>query len=279
MKKQKIIAIVLIVIGLFCVFGIFSVNAGSPKTAEAISNAVYVSDGKVRPENEGKVVIVPGTLDADLPYVDQETGIKINSIVAYREVEKLYVREETENDKKYEYWSWEQTVNQNDYGGTKKIFASNITLGEFGVSEDLIANVSLAKHRDDYSDKKELNQRGWREYYDNNKTYLYTGDYMPDDGDQYGKLHADCRNTLRVHYREMDGGLDYTIIAMQQDGKLVRVPDITLQALHPGHVTQADILAAAESDAKVSMIIAIVGAVACLGIGLFLMVKKEKKAA
>ena len=53
MKKNKIIGIVLIVIGLFCVFGAFSVNSGAPETAETISNAVYVSDGKVLPENEG----------------------------------------------------------------------------------------------------------------------------------------------------------------------------------------------------------------------------------
>ena len=278
MKKKKIIGVVLIAIGLLCVFGVFRVKAGAPKTAETISNAVYISDGKVLAENEGKVVIVPGTLDADLPYVDKETGIKINSIVAFREVEKLYVREETENDKTYEYWSWEQTVNQNDYGGTKRIFAPNITLGEFGVSEELIEYVSLGKHRDEYNDKKELNQRGWHRFLDDGKAYLYAGDYMPENGDKYGKLYADCRNTLRVFYQEMDGGLDYTIIAMQQNGKLVRVPDVTLRAAHTGHMTKEDLLADAESDAKGSMIIAIVGAVICLGVGAFLLVKKEKTA-
>lgn len=64
MKKNKIIGIILIVIGLFCVFGAISVNSGAPETAKVISNAVYVSDGKVLPENEGKVVIVPGVLDS-----------------------------------------------------------------------------------------------------------------------------------------------------------------------------------------------------------------------
>lgn len=274
MKKRKIIGIILILLGLLCVYGAFSVNAGAPVVAEIIRNAVYVSDGKVLAENEGKVVIVPGTLDAD-PFVDQETGIRINSIVSYREVEKLTVIAETEDDKEYEYWSWEQTGSQNAYGGSKKLFAPNITLGEFHVSEDLIEHVSLAKHRDEYNDKKELNQRGWHRFLDNGKAYLYTGDYMPDDGDTYGRLYADCKDTLRVSYREMDGGLDYTIVAVQQNGKLVRVPDVTLQALHTGHLSQDDILATEESTAKSATVIAIVGAVLCLGAGAFLLIRKE----
>ena len=72
-------------VGLFCVFGAVSVNSGAPETAETIRNAVYVSDGKVLPENEGKVVIVPGTLDA-APYVDKETGCLIQADKIRREV-------------------------------------------------------------------------------------------------------------------------------------------------------------------------------------------------
>ena len=47
MAKKKIIGIVLIAIGLFSVFGAFSVNSGAPETAEVINNAVYVSDGRI----------------------------------------------------------------------------------------------------------------------------------------------------------------------------------------------------------------------------------------
>ena len=285
MKKNKIIGIVLIVIGLFCVFGAISVNSGAPETAKVISNAVYVSDGKVLPENEGKVVIVPGVLDA-APYVDRETGIALSSAVAFRHVEKLYIEEETEEDseEKTEYWAWKTDMSA--FGGEKKIVAPNVTLGEFAVAEELLQTLSANQKRTEYSEK-ELNQMGWRTFTDDGKTYLYQGDWMPRDEDDLNSVNTlldknayrDYVGTYRVAYTEVDGGPEYTVVAMQKDGQLVRVPDVMLQALHSGHLTQAEILESAESSAKGGMITAIVGAVLCFGAGAFLIVKKEKKAA
>lgn len=281
MKKNKIIGIVLIVIGLFCVFGAISVNSGAPETAKVISNAVYVSDGKVLPENEGKVVIVPGVLDA-APYVDRETGIALSSAVAFRRVEKLYIEEDTEDET--EYWAWKTDMSA--FGGEKKIVAPNVTLGEFAVAEELLQTLSANQKRTEYSEK-ELNQMGWSTFTDDGKTYLYQGDWMPRDEDALDSVNTlldknayrDFVGTYRVAYDEMDGGPEYTAVALQKDGQLVRVPDVTLQALHSGHLTQAEILESAESSAKGGMITAIVGAVLCFGAGAFLIVKKEKKAA
>ena len=277
MKKNKIIGIVLIVIGLFCVFGAFSVNSGAPETAEVISNAVYVSDGKVLPENEGKVVIVPGTLDA-APFVDPETGIVIHDMVAYRKVEKLAIAEKTKNDKTYEVWSWRESYDKNEYGGTEKLVAPNVSLGEFKVASELVQSITLYGQRSEY-DKKELSQRGWNVFTDNGKVYLSTEDYLPDEDDSVTWLTKDYWHSLRVSYVEMSGGPEYTVVALQKDGQLVNVPDVTLQALHIGHLTQAEVLENAESSAKGGMIIAIVGAVLCFGAGAFLIVKKEKQAA
>ena len=281
MKKQKIIGIVLIVIGLFCVFGAFSVNSGAPETAEVIGNAVYVSDGKVLPENEGKVVIVPGMLNA-APFVDRETGIAINSAVAWRHVEKLYIEEDTEDET--EYWAWKTDMSA--FGGDKKIVAPNVTLGEFAVAEELLQTLSANQKRTEYS-KKELNQMGWSTFIDDGKTYLYQGDWMPRDEDTLDSVNTlldknayrDYVGTYRISYDEMDGGPEYTVVALQKDGQLVRVPDVTLRAIRSGHLTQDAILENEASSAKGGMITAIVGAVLCFGAGAFLIVKKEKKAA
>ena len=283
--KKRIIGIVLIVIGLFCVFGAFSVNSGAPETAEVIGNAVYVSDGKVLPENEGKVVIVPGMLDA-APFVDRETGIALSSAVAFRHVEKLYIEEETEEDseEKTKYWAWKTDMSA--FGGNKKIVASNVTLGEFAVAEELLQTLSANQKRTEYSEK-ELNQMGWSTFIDDGKTYLYQGDWMPRDEDDLDSVNTlfdknayrDYVGTYRISYDEMDGSPECTVVALQKDGQLVRVPDVTLRAIHPGHLTQDAILENEASSAKGGMIIAIVGAVLCLGAGAFLIVKKEKKVA
>ena len=285
MKKKKMIGIVLIVIGLFCVFGAFSVNSGAPETAEVIRNAVYVSDGKVLPENEGRVVIVPGVLDA-APFVDKETGIALSSAVAFRHVEKLSIEEETDEDseEKTEYWAWKTDMSA--FGGNKKVVAPNVTLGEFAVAEELLQTLSVNQKRTEYSEK-ELNQMGWSTFTDDGKTYLYQGNWMPRNEDTLASVNTlldknayrDYIGTYRVAYDELDSDPAYTVVALQKDGQLVRVPDVTLQALQSGHLTQAEVLENAESSAKGGMIISIVGAVLCFGAGTFLIVKKEKKIA
>ena len=71
---------------------------------DAISKAVYVEDGKVLPENEGKIVIVPGKAEAIEPFVDTLTGVEIPHIKATRSVE-VY-DEATETDEDFESLNW-----------------------------------------------------------------------------------------------------------------------------------------------------------------------------
>ena len=279
MKKKKIIGIVLILAALVCVYAGISVRSSAPKTAETVINAVYISDGKVHPENEGKVVIVPGTLDSE-PFVDQETGIKISSAVAFRYVEKLYIAEDRE--KKTEYWEWKTDAIA--FGGEKKVLAPNVSLGEFSVTEELLQTFTTNKKRTSY-DRKELDQMGWQTFTDGGQTYLYQGDRMPrnEDGidavntwiDKYA--YQDYVGTYRVAYAEMDGSLDCTIVALQRNGRLERVPGVVLRAVHSGHLTQAEILEYEASSAKGGAVVSYVLAVAFLGAGVFLLIRKEKK--
>jgi hypothetical protein len=75
---KKIGGIILIVCALFTAFLGIKAAGNAPGNQEIIKDAVYVADGKVLPENEGKVVIVNGTLDAPLPFIDEQTGIELN---------------------------------------------------------------------------------------------------------------------------------------------------------------------------------------------------------
>ena len=71
MSKKSIIFIVIAII--LAIVGFSSTNTS--KQTDVISKAVYVEDGKVLPENEGKIVIVPGKLEAVTPLVDEITGV------------------------------------------------------------------------------------------------------------------------------------------------------------------------------------------------------------
>ena len=104
---KKIGGMILIVCALFTAFLGIKATGNAPGNQEIIKDAVYVSDGKVLPENEGKVVIVNGTLDAPLPFVDDETGIELDSIVAYRHVEKARVV--LGGEEEVDTWTWDST--------------------------------------------------------------------------------------------------------------------------------------------------------------------------
>ena len=59
---KKIIGVVLIIGGLL--FAALAIKAlfSAPKAEEQIRSAVTIKDGRILPENEGKLVVVSGTL-------------------------------------------------------------------------------------------------------------------------------------------------------------------------------------------------------------------------
>ena len=124
---KKIGGIILIVCALFTAFLGIKAAGNASGNQEIIKDAVYVADGKVLPENEDKVVIVNGTLDAPLPFVDDETGIELDSIVAYRRVEKARVV--LGSDGKKDTWSWDSTISENDLGGS--VHARKVQINTF----------------------------------------------------------------------------------------------------------------------------------------------------
>ena len=264
--------------------GGFLIKSGAPEIRNTLENAAYVSDGKVLPENEGKIVIVPGTLDPHLPFVDKDTGITVNSIVAWRHVQKLRVGEDKEE--KTKYWVWEYEYSPSAFGGDKKLVSPNVTLGEFSVAEGFIKTLSANRKRTEYTEK-ELNQMGWKVHMDGSTYYLYQGDSMPkaeEDVERYNLprdsyAYKEYVDTLRVSYEEREGELDYTIVGLQQNGQLVEAPELGLQFVCAGHLSPEALVELADSNSKSSSLMSFGFAVALLAAGIFVLVKKEKQAA
>ena len=181
--KKRIIGIILVIAAL-CT-ALLGVKAGGNASGnqEIIKDAVYVADGKVLPENEGKVVIVNGTLDAPLPFVDDETGIELDSIVAYRHVEKARVVLGGEDE--VDTWTWDSTLNENDFGGSKKLVAPGVTLGEFEVAERLLQPVPTLGEMTEFYIGEGYDAQ-WYIFEEKGLDYLYQLDYMPlEDSEVY----------------------------------------------------------------------------------------------
>lgn len=281
---KKIGGIILIVCALFTAFLGIKAAGNAPGNQEIIKDAVYVADGKVLPENEGKVVIVNGTLEAPLPFVDEETGIELNSIVAYRRVEKARVV--LGSDDEEDTWSWNVTLNENDFGGSKKLVAPGATLGEFEVAEMLLQPVpTFAEPTEFYIG--EGYDADWNVFEEKGLDYLYQLEYMPWNGD---KVHYDTvlrdhvtskqknEGTLRVRYDVVEDGtsMDYTIIGLQKNGKLEEVEELDLIAAVSGHLTPEEMLGYAESSNTTALITATVIALAFAIPGVIILLKAFK---
>ena len=282
--SKKSIGMICIIAGLVsAVLGIKAKN-NEPANLEIIRNAVYVSDGKVLPENEGKVVIVTGILDAELPFVDEETGILLNTIVTYRHVEKLRIQENAEGGA--DYWEWDEVMDKASYGGTGKIIAPGVTLGEFAVSDEFIKTIPAAWNRTEY-DKKELNQLGWNTFEDVRKVYLCQDERMPledEDITHYEEIgreeaYLDYVGTIRVTYDETDADntMEYTIIGLQENGRLLEVEELDLKAICSGHLTVEELLAYAEESASSAATGSMVMALAFAVIGVLVLIRSGRK--
>ena len=283
--KKKIIGIILIVCALFTAFLGIKAAGNASGNQRIMKDAVYVADGKVLPENEGKIVIVNGTLDAPLPFVDDETGIELDSIVAYRHVEKARVVLGSEDE--VDTWTWDSTISENDLGGSKKIVAPGATLSEFEVAEMLLQPVPTFAELTEFYIGEDYDVE-WYIFEEKGLDYLYQLEYMPlEDGVVYydsildDNLTSKQKNegTLRVRYDVVEDGtsMDYTIIGLQKNGKLEKVEELDLIAAVSGHLTPEEMLGYAESSNTTALITAAAIALAFAIPGVIMLVKAGKK--
>ena len=281
---KRIGGIILVALGLLSAFLGIKVVSGAPAKKNIVEGAVYVADGKVLPENEGKVVIVTGTLEAPLPFVDEETGVMIDTIVARRYVEKAQV--DLSSDEEKNTWTWVATMSEYDLGGSGKVVAPGVTIGEFEVADELLNPVPTLIERDQYS-ADELSAGGWDTFRDQGRTYLYQLDYMPGEDevvhyDSYSKdyLTSQQKNegTLRVRYNVMadDASLEYTIIGLQKNGKLEIVDELGVTMTASGHLTAEEMLEKAESSSSGAIVFYFAAAAVLMGFGIWKIVKAGK---
>ena len=284
---KRIIGIILVIAALGTVLLGIKAGGAAPENKKIIESATVVSDGKVLPENEGKVVIVTGTLEAPLPFVDEETGVIIDTIVAHRYVEKARV--ELGSDDEEDTWTWDSTISENDLGGSGKVIAPGVTIGGFAVADELMSPVPTLKQRDQYS-AADLSKGGWNEFRDQGMTYLYQLDSMPREDStvnydgflkEYSTSKQKNEGTLRVRYNVMEDGasLDYTIIGLQKNGKLEKLGELTMIPTISGHLTVEELLEYADSSASTAKTTAFIIAAVLAGFGMLMIVKPAKAAA
>lgn len=280
MKKIIILIIVgALILGLWIL--ILTEQPGIQKT---LDTAAYVDDGKIKSENEGKVIILAGTVEPDLPFKDPATDVSIPYFAAYRKAEIFSHVKDT--DYEYDWFSLSgdtesdiKGVNTEELSSSKLI--APIKIGEYNIDPRIFKEIETI---DKWQDITEDGLGKYELYIHKSKnddtTYLSEDEYIPDVIEGYkGMKWQDQVDKDRYSYEVYadKGPLEFTIVGVQQGDWLMLDDDLDIsyikKGIHPGQDFIGDNIS---SNKTMGIGISGVGA-ALLGLAVYFLFKRKKE--
>ena len=141
--------IILIVLGIILIALGGKTLMDIPAQKAVLENAVYLDEPVVLPENEGKLVIIHGKPEMTAPAYDEELGITLNTIKAYRYDEEY---KQTSREKGVFKYGW---VSRGQKG-----IAGEASVGEFALDEKTINGLAADSEYEDF-DMAEISAKGY----------------------------------------------------------------------------------------------------------------------
>ena len=229
---KKIIGVILIIGGIF--FASLAVKAlvSAPQSYEKIKAAATIKDGKVIPENEGKLVVVSGTLKPAEQLQDPITGVKLPGVTAKRTV-WTYKQDTGSGDEKVWDWKPENT----DYSEkanfginaeilTTTMLAAPTLLGEFKVESKLLNPLMRNTEFTQY-DEQSLKD-GWNVLSGGKESrYCVSKEHwLPKK--TTGMYSTTGYGSQKISYGIVspDDPLEYTIVGIQKGDTLIEAEDV-----------------------------------------------------
>ena len=199
-----------------------------PDEGRRIEDAIYLDDAQVLAENEGKRVIIAGTLRAGEGARDPDLGLAFaDSPVARRVVERL--------DWVVDKWEWKTIYDYSTDSDLKEAtFAGTGSIGQFDLDADLLKR--LPGYERDWSEEEVASQvpSGWRLDYAGSQLYLTNADTFVLSDDY--NLYSDLEGSYRVRYRLWNSseGLEATVVGIQRGTTLCYDPDLNATSTFEG---------------------------------------------
>ena len=227
---MKIGKIILLVLGVALIALGVKTFMDIPAQKAALDAAVYLEEPVVLPENEGKLVIIHGVPEMTAPAYDEELGLTINAIKAYRYAEEYKLISSEKLLYKYNWQSRGQKgiVGEASLGGftlDAKIlnaFGADSEYADFDMAE-LSANGYETSHG--LTTEGAVTQRLWvivggTYYYD---AFEYSGNTdIPHVEREIAKGIAEEREGAKAYaYKVYTGNQEKTIAGIQQVNRLV----------------------------------------------------------
>lgn len=273
---KKIIGVILIIGGLL--FASLAVKAlvSAPQTYEKIRDAATIKDGRLTPENEGKLVVVSGTLKPAEQLQDPITGVKLPGVTAKRTV-WTYKQDTGSGDEKVWDWKPEST----DYSEkanfginaeilTTTMLAAPTLLGEFKVEgkllNPLIRNTEFTQY-----DEQSLNA-GWKVLSGGKESRYCVSkeNWLPKKST--GTYSTTGYGSQKISYGIVspDDPLEYTIVGVQKGDTLIKSEDVDSVTTFKGIMTAEEFADESKKEARGGSIFGIVTGIllAIIGVGM-----------
>ncbi len=273
---KKIIGVILIIGGLL--FASLAVKAlvSAPQSYEKIRAAATIKDGRILPENEGKLVVVSGTLKPAEQLQDSITGVKLPGVTAKRTV-WTYKQDTGSGDEKVWDWYPENT----DYSEkanfginaeilTTTMLAAPTLLGEFKVESKLL-NPLIRNTEFKQYDEKSLNA-GWKVLSGGRESSYCVSkeNWLPKKST--GTYSSTGYGSQKISYGIVspDDPLEYTIIGVQKGDTLIKSEDVDSVTTIKGIMTAEEFAEENKKGVRDGSIFAIITGIllAIIGVGM-----------
>lgn len=273
---KKIIGVILIVGGLLFASLAIKALVSAPQSYEKIRAAATIKDGKVIPENEGKLVVVSGTLKPAEQLQDPITGVKLPGVTAKRTV-WTYKRDTNSDDEQVWDWKPENT----DYSEkanfginaeilTTTMLAAPTLLGEFKVESELL-NPLIRNTEFKQYDEKSLNA-GWKVLSGGRESSYCVSkeNWLPKKST--GTYSTTGYGAQKISYGIVspDDPLEYTIIGVQKGDTLIKSEDVDSVTTVKGIMTAEEFAEENKKGVRGGSIFGIVAGIllAIIGVGM-----------
>lgn len=273
---KKIIGVILIIGGIF--FALLAVKAlvSAPQSYEKIRAAATIKDGKLTPENEGKLVVVSGTLKPAEQLQDPITGVKLPGVTAKRTV-WTYERDTNSDDE--QVWDWKpETTDYSEKGNfginaeilTSTMLAAPTLLGEFKVESKLL-NPLIKNTEFKQYDEESLNA-GWKVLSGGKESRYCVSkeNWLPKKST--GMYSTTGYGSQKISYGIVspDDPLEYTIVGIQKGDTLIKSEDVDSVTTIKGIMTAEEFAEENKKGVRSGSIFGIISGIllAVIGVGM-----------
>lgn len=252
---KRIIGIVLAVVGLVLGYSLLTSTEFETQAA-ALKNAVYLENAKILPENEGKVVILKGSLTLLEEARDPKFGLIFDSPYVRRYGEEY--KDQGKDGKVDMRW-----VINNSLDGK---FFGKVRLGDFILENAFLINLPSASYEG--FDPEILREKKLRIDQDQSRSYITTAKRSFFENYMAGPIR------YRYTYVPMDRVRELTVVGIQKGNSLVFSREGFRGETYTKLMTKEEVLGKSASNAKLASIFGYVCCAALIAGGVFLVIRK-----